>query len=157
MLPENILIHILSYVSYFDLDNILFSNKRIKKIIYNRRLTIRYLKEKTEYKIEGKLHREDGQAIEYSDIAYGKTLLGPVGPDQRLYVCDSKNTKHWYYKGELHNDNGPAILLPDGSCEYRQHGLLHREDGPAIILIPLNIKDWYINHKRIEATYTNPF
>ena len=36
-------------------------------------------------------------------------------------------------KGQLHRDNGPAAIYPDGTqCWYR-NGQRHRDDGPAII------------------------
>jgi len=49
-------------------------------------------------------------------------------------VIDEYGVKRWFNeKGELHRDNGPAIILSDGSVEYYQNGKCHREDGPAII------------------------
>lgn len=39
----------------------------------------------------------------------------------------------WYYKGELHRDEGPAIECANGDRFYYQHGKLHRVDGPAVI------------------------
>src|SRR4051795_12796555 len=35
-------------------------------------------------------------------------------------------------EGRLHNDDGPARVLPSGREEWYRHGKLHREDGPAI-------------------------
>ena len=57
----------------------------------------------------GKLHREDGPAIEYVN-----------------------GTKCWYLNGKLHREDGPAIEWPDGGKLWYQNGNLHREDGPAI-------------------------
>jgi hypothetical protein len=45
-----------------------------------------------EYKLNGKLHREDGPAMELVD---GK--------------------KKWYRTGILHREDGPAVELPDGT------------------------------------------
>ena len=45
--------------------------------------------------LNGKLHREDGPAIEYSDGA-----------------------KSWYLNGNLHREDGPAIEWNDGSKQW---------------------------------------
>jgi len=119
------------------------------------------------YRVDGKLHREDGPAVIY--------------PDGR---------KDWYLNDKLHRDNGPAIENLDGRCSYylkgryfitkdrwesakqakqakqatktsyanglvyeekaggtkcwTRDGLYHRNDGPAIIY-PNGTKKWYIN------------
>ena len=65
--------------------------------------------ESVEYKLNGRLHREDGPAIEF---VYGK--------------------KEWYRDGKLHREDGPAIEFADGSKKWYRDGELHREDGPAI-------------------------
>ena len=36
-------------------------------------------------------------------------------------------------KGELHRDNGPAIIWYTGIKVWIQNGLKHREDGPAVV------------------------
>ncbi len=58
---------------------------------------------------DGKLHREDGPAIE--------------GPD---------GYKAWWRDGRLHREDGPAVEDPDGYKVWYREGKLHREDGPAI-------------------------
>ena len=45
--------------------------------------------------MNGKLHREDGPAIEYTS-----------------------GTKGWYLNGELHREDGPAIEQASGSKEW---------------------------------------
>ena len=57
----------------------------------------------------GKLHRDDGPAIEYAT-----------------------GSKHWYKEGNLHRDDGPAIEYIGGSKRWYKEDKLHREDGPAI-------------------------
>ncbi len=43
-------------------------------------------------------------------------------------------TQLWFDRiGELHRDDGPAAVYPDGSQEWHQHNKLHRLDGPAVI------------------------
>ena len=58
---------------------------------------------------EGKLHREDGPAVEYAD-----------------------GTKEWYKDDELHRLEGPAVEFTNGNKEWYKEDLLHRLDGPAV-------------------------
>ena len=63
----------------------------------------------TYWRLDGKLHREDGPAIE-----------------------SSNGDKRWYVNGQLHRLDGPAYEDADGDKEWWANGELHREDGPAI-------------------------
>ena len=58
---------------------------------------------------EGKRHRIDGPAAEYSD-----------------------GSQEWYKNGKRHRIDGPAIEWKDGSQEWYKNGKRHRIDGPAI-------------------------
>lgn len=57
---------------------------------------------------DGKPHREDGPAKEYSN-----------------------GTKVWYKEGLYHRENGPAYEYLDGSKVWYKEGKLHRINGPA--------------------------
>jgi hypothetical protein len=57
---------------------------------------------------------------------------------------DQWGTERWYKDGELHREDGPAVIYPDGSKFWYKHGLFHREDGPAVIVHDGN-KKWYLN------------
>ena len=94
------------------------------------------------YYINGKTHREDGPAVvcasghkEY--WVNGKFYRDGV-PDK---VLDSKkfSTSIECGKvvcrnelGELHREDGPAVLCPNGDKEYWVNGKRHRKGGPAI-------------------------
>lgn len=40
----------------------------------------------------------------------------------------------WYDKDfNLHNDNGPAVIKPDGTKYWYRNGKLHNDNGPAVI------------------------
>ena len=71
--------------------------------------------------LNGKLHREDGPAIEYSN-----------------------GDKYWYLNGKLHRVDGPAIEYVNGDKYWYLNGELHREDGPAIEYTNGN-KSWFLN------------
>ena len=61
------------------------------------------------WRLNGKLHRLDGPAIEAAD-----------------------GTKVWYLDGLRHRLDGPAIEWLEGAVEYWVNGLRHRLDGPAV-------------------------
>ena len=82
-----------------------------------------------EYRYKGKLHREDGPAIER-----------PNG------------YKAWYKNGQLHREDGPAVAWVDGKKQWYLNGLCHREDGPAIIY-PDGTKIWYLNGHLYTTTF----
>jgi hypothetical protein len=44
-----------------------------------------------------------------------------------------KDGKYYYINGLLHREDGPAVEYKDGSVVYYKNGLKHREDGPAVI------------------------
>lgn len=72
----------------------------------------------------GKLHREDGPAIEWKN-----------------------GNKEWYKNGKPHRIDGPALEYPEYGNYWYQHGKLHRENGPAIDLYYGGEKNWYKNGK----------
>ena len=88
--------------------------------------TVKVYKDRTEWYFEGKLHREDGPAVEYSN-----------------------GSKCWYKNGDLHREDGPAILHTNGCKEWCKNGTLHREDGPAIEDANGD-KYWYLEGKMLE-------
>ena len=76
--------------------------------------------------LNGKLHRADGPASEWSS-----------------------GSKFWYLNGKLHREDGPAIEWINGSKEWCLNGKLHREDGPAIEWDSGNKKYWYLNGEKL--------
>ena len=79
----------------------------------------------TEWKLNGKLHREDGPADEWAN-----------------------GTKDWYINGKLHREGGPACEYADGSKSWYINGKLHREDGPAEEWAD-GSKGWYLNGMKL--------
>ena len=55
--------------------------------------------------LNGKLHREDGPAIEYWD-----------------------GSKYWFLNGERHREDGPAIESSDGSNRWHLNGTEYTEE-----------------------------
>ena len=75
----------------------------------------------------GKLHREDGPAVEYANGA-----------------------KLWYVNDKRHRIGGPAAEWANGDKWWYVNGELHREDGPAVELAN-GTKWWYVNSKRYDT------
>jgi antitoxin component YwqK of YwqJK toxin-antitoxin module len=97
---------------------------------------ITYAVKVNEYKtkrwyLNGKLHCEDGPAIEYAD-----------------------GTKSWHLNGKLHREDGPAIEWADGSKSWYLNGKLHREDGAAIEVAD-GTKYWYLEGKELTEKEFN--
>lgn len=87
---------------------------------------------------KGKLHRENGPAVEYPD---GTCYWYQHGRKHRLdgpAVIFASGQKEWYVEGELQR-----LEMPDGSNYWYRSGRRHREDGPAIDC--LDRKVWYLD------------
>lgn len=86
----------------------------------------------------GKLHRENGPAIEneivgrqWSKAWYQNGKRHRV--DGPAYM-DSSGDRQWYKHGKRHHIDGPAVEYRNGGFEWYKNGKLHRNDGPAVIL-----------------------
>ena len=62
-----------------------------------------------EWRLNGKLHRDDAPAVEYED-----------------------GINAWYQHGKLHRIGAPAAIGYNGDKLWYQHDRLHREDGAAV-------------------------
>jgi hypothetical protein len=64
-------------------------------------------------------------------------------------------------QGELHREDGPALIFPDGEVQYYIEGALEREDGPAIIrangekVYSICVGSWYCY--TFLATYSESY
>ena len=90
-------------------------------------------KDGTRYYLNGKLHREDGPAVEYPD-----------------------GTKSWYLNGKLHRTDGPAIEYANGTKCWWVDGKRHRTDGPALEHANGD-KEWLVNDKEITTKTAKKF
>ena len=53
-------------------------------------------------------------------------------------------TEEWYFNGKLHREDGPAVVDVGGKKEWWRHGVLHRDDGPAYVL-PRGYEEYWVN------------
>ena len=58
--------------------------------------------------------------------------------------------------GFHHNENGPAIIHPNGSKAWLINGKRHRLDGPAVISRN-GSEYWYLNEKQISVSSQEEF
>ena len=78
------------------------------------------------WRLDGKLHRLDGPAIEYAN-----------------------GSKEWWVDGKCHRLDGPAVEYANGSKHWYIDGKRHRLDGPAIEWSD-GSKSWWENGKFIK-------
>ena len=55
--------------------------------------------------------------------------------------------RFWYFNGQLHREDGPAIEQANGFRSWYVNGKLHREDGPALEMAD-GVRSWWINGER---------
>lgn len=59
----------------------------------------------------------------------------------------------WYINGRYHREGGPAVVYSAGGTiksAWYINGKLHREDGPAVVLCD-ETTEWYINGKKAKS------
>ena len=95
------------------------------------------------YFLNGKLHREDGPAVE-DEKSKKWYLNGKLHRDDGPAVEFSYGDKYWFNNDLLHREGGPAIEFPCGSKFWFINGQLHREDGPAIEYAD-GRTEWHLN------------
>ena len=78
------------------------------------------------WRLHGKLHRDDGAAVEWVD-----------------------GDKEWWWHGKLHRDDAPAVKYTTGYKAWFLHGKRHREDGAAIELAS-GTKMWYLHDVKYQ-------
>ena len=79
----------------------------------------------------GKLHREDGPALEWPDGTKFWFINGQNHRENGPAIEWANGDKRWYFNGNLHREDGPAIESSNGTRMWYFNGLCHREDGPA--------------------------
>lgn len=85
--------------------------------------------------LDGKMHRDsqDGPAVIHADYSIYYTR-GEMNRDPRKGPAYySAECAKFYVKGQLHREEGPAVMMIDGSFQYYEDGRRHRdpEEGPA--------------------------
>jgi len=95
---------------------------------------------------EGKLHREDGPAVEFPNREKSWYIKGKLHRIDGPAVEYPNGTKFWYKEGKRHREDGPAIECSDGTKEWCIEGKYHRLDGPAVEFTD-GTKEWWIENQ----------
>jgi hypothetical protein len=93
---------------------------------------------------DGKFHRLDGPAIEYTGGTKEWWQNGKLHRLDGPAIEYGNGAEEWWREGSLHRLDGPAYILPNGHMEWYRKKQLHRKDGPAIIYAD-GSKSWYLN------------
>ena len=107
-----------------------------------------------EWYLNGKLHREDGPAIEDADGSKFWFINGKLHREDGPAVERADGSKSWFLNGERHREDGPAFECADGTKFWFLNGELHREDGPACEWAD-GSKSWFINGKELSEAEFN--
>ncbi|MEY3411512.1 MAG: Celeribacter phage [Bacteroidota bacterium] len=90
-----------------------------------------YANGRKEWYKDGKLHRSDGPAVEWTN-----------------------GDKKWYINDKLHRSDGPAVEWINGDKAWYINGKLHRTDGPAIEYSDGH-KEWYKDGNQLSEEKFN--
>jgi hypothetical protein len=69
---------------------------------------------------------------------------GEIHREDGPAIIWADGSTEWEWRGQLHRVGGPAIEYADGTKQWWKNGLLHREDGPAIERFN-DVREWYLN------------
>jgi hypothetical protein len=103
-----------------------------------------------EWYLNGRLHREDGPAIEWASGSKFWYSNGKRHREDGPAIERPVGTKEWWLNGGRHRVDGPAVEWPDGVKEWWVNGKLHREDGPAVEWAD-GAKEWHLNDVGFSA------
>ena len=79
---------------------------------------------------------------------------GQIHRDNGPAVLTAFETKIWMQNGLKHRTDGPAVVWSEGTKQWYQNGYRHRTDGPAIEHAD-GRKEWYINGEYLSETAFN--
>jgi hypothetical protein len=92
---------------------------------------------------EVKVDIDDDPAIAYANLADSPAC----GKFIQEVKVDIYGNKEYYWNGQLHREDGPAVEYINGTKKWYRHGQLHREDSPAIEWGGGH-KHWYLQGKQ---------
>ena len=61
--------------------------------------------------------------------------------------------RYFNHADQLHCEDGPALIFPNGTGVWYHNGLRHRINGPAVVF-PDGRKEWWLNGKRYNSVKT---
>jgi hypothetical protein len=89
-----------------------------------------------------------------SEIVERYEKNGELHREDGLAIIYSNGRQEWYLNGRFHREDGPALIKENGSQSWWVNGKLHREDGPAIIY-DNGTQEWYLNGVEVKKNNNN--
>lgn len=85
------------------------------------------------------------QTVEFDDgiISFKN---GEVHLDNGPAIVWKNGQRDWFLNGKRHRIDGPAVIEPNGKTEWWVNDKRHREDGPAFVHVS-GRKEWFLNGK----------
>ena len=68
----------------------------------------------------------------------------------RIITNESGSIYYYNSNGLLHREDGPAVILSDGTKKWYCNGVMHREDGPAVTYVN-GYEAWWKHGKFIRG------
>ena len=94
-----------------------------------------------------------GPEIDKYGNLYWRNEKGQLHREDGPALITSRGDCHWYINGELHRKDGPALDRTNGNKEWYINGKLHREDGPAVEYTD-GEKEWWVDGKLVKDNKT---
>ena len=60
-----------------------------------------------------------------------RNAAGQLHREEGPAIVYNDGTEKWYQNGKLHREDGPAVTYKNGTKIWFKHGRRHRTDGPA--------------------------
>lgn len=87
------------------------------------------------YNAQGLVHRIDKPAITQTDFE-AWYLDGELHREDGPAVVDQVGSQSWFLKGQRHREGGPARTSMYGEQYWYQNNKLHCQDGPSYLYVP---------------------
>ena len=82
--------------------------------------------------------------IEYKDSS------GDLHREDGPAIIWADGTQVWWINGNHHREDGPAVIYASGTQVWWINGKRHREDGPAVIYAN-GTQEWWINGDHVTG------
>ena len=95
------------------------------------------------------------KGVDLSTASY-YLLDGELHREDGPAVLSKNGDRYWYSRNRLHREGGPAVEFANGDKCWYYYEQKHRMDGPALELADGH-KEWWIDGKRILCNSQREF
>jgi len=82
---------------------------------------------------------------EFSAIKVYRNDVGELHREDGPALIHGSGSEEWFLNGQRHREDGPAIIRANGRLKWFKHGKRHRIGGPAHV--------WYVNGEIYEEEW----